>query len=81
MGSGGSSNGSSPFFEKRTISPTEAWISLVTLTLLYGGLAVVEVGLILRTVKKGADPFEEPPNPTLGGGGTDDEDRPLAFAY
>ncbi|KQW48887.1 cytochrome BD ubiquinol oxidase subunit I [Nocardioides sp. Root1257] len=69
------SNGDSP-----GVSPTEAWISLVTLTLLYGGLAVIEVGLILRTIKKGAAPFEEPPNPTLGGG-TDDEDRPLAFAY
>ena len=43
-------------------------------------LAVIEVGLILRVVKKGADPFEEPPDPTLGGS-DDDEDRPLAFAY
>jgi cytochrome d ubiquinol oxidase subunit I len=67
-------NGDSP-----GVSPTEAWISLVTLTLLYGGLAVIEVGLILRTIKKGADSFEEPPNPTLGGSG--DDDRPLAFAY
>jgi len=67
-------NGDSP-----GVSPTEAWISLVTLTLLYGGLAVIEVGLILRTIKKGPDAFEEPPDPTLGG--SDDEDRPLAFAY
>ena len=68
-------NGDSP-----GVSPTEAWISLVTLTLLYGGLAIVEVGLILRTVKKGIDPFEEPPDPTLRGS-DDDQDRPLAFAY
>jgi len=68
-------NGDSP-----GVSPTEAWISLVTLTLLYGGLAVIEVGLILRTVKKGAEPFAEPPDPTLRGS-DDDEDRPLAFAY
>ncbi|MEP9363800.1 cytochrome ubiquinol oxidase subunit I [Nocardioides sp. CN2-186] len=62
------------------VSTTEAWISLVTLTLLYGGLAIVEVGLILRTVKKGVEPFEEPPDPTLRGS-EDDQDRPLAFAY
>ena len=69
------SNGDSP-----GVSPTEAWISLVSLTLLYGVLAVIEVGLILRTVKKGADPFQEPPDPTLRGS-DDDQDRPLAFAY
>ena len=61
------------------VSVTEAWISIVALTLLYGVLAIVEVGLIMRTVKKGADPYVEPPDPTLGS--TDDEDRPLAFAY
>ena len=33
----------------------------------------------MRVVKRGADPFEEPPDPTLGG--SDDDDRPLAFAY
>ncbi len=62
------------------VSVTEAWISVITLTLLYGGLAVIEIGLILRFARKGADPFEEPPNPTLRGS-DDDQDRPLAFAY
>jgi cytochrome d ubiquinol oxidase subunit I len=62
------------------VSTTEAWISIIALTALYGVLAVIEVGLILRFVKKGADPFEEPPDPTLRGS-DDDEDRPLAFAY
>jgi cytochrome d ubiquinol oxidase subunit I len=62
------------------VSTTEAWISVITLTLLYAVLAVIEVGLILRFVKKGADPFEEPPDPTLRGS-DDDQDRPLAFAY
>jgi cytochrome d ubiquinol oxidase subunit I len=62
------------------VSTTEAWISIITLTLLYGVLAVIEVGLILRFVKRGADPFEEPPDPTLRGS-DDDQDRPLAFAY
>ncbi|MBZ5739785.1 cytochrome ubiquinol oxidase subunit I [Nocardioides mangrovi] len=62
------------------VSTTEAWISVITLTLLYGVLAVVEVGLILRFVKRGADPFVEPPDPTLRGSDADD-DAPLAFAY
>jgi cytochrome bd ubiquinol oxidase subunit I len=68
-------NGDSP-----GVSTTEAWISLITLTVLYGALAVIEVGLIIRTTKKGVEPYEEPPNPTLRGS-DDDEDRPLAFAY
>ena len=64
------------------VSVTEAWISVVSLTLLYGVLAVIEVGLLVRFVKKGADPFQEPPDPTLrGDGGDDDADKPLAFAY
>jgi cytochrome d ubiquinol oxidase subunit I len=67
-------NGDSP-----GVSPTEAWISLISLTVLYGVLAVVEVGLIVRFSKRGLDPFEEPPDPTLGG--SDDDDRPLAFSY
>lgn len=62
------------------VSVTEAWISIVSLTLLYGVLAVVEVGLLLRFIKRGADPFVEPPDPTLRGS-DDDQDRPLAFAY
>ena len=62
------------------VSTTEAWISIITLTGLYGVLAVIELGLLLRVIKKGPDDFEEPPNPTLRGS-DDDEDRPLAFAY
>ena len=61
------------------VSVTEAWISVAALTLLYGVLAVIEVGLLLRVIRKGAEPFEEPPDPSLRG--SDDEDRPLAFAY
>src|SRR6478752_2564157 len=59
------------------VSTTEAWISIVSLVLLYAVLMVVELGLIIRVVKKGADPFQEPPDP----GRDNDEDRPLAFAY
>jgi cytochrome bd ubiquinol oxidase subunit I len=62
------------------VSPTEAWISIITLTGLYGVLAVIEVGLLLRLIRTGPADFEEPPDPTLRGS-DDDEDRPLAFAY
>jgi cytochrome d ubiquinol oxidase subunit I len=62
------------------VSVTEAMISVVTLTVLYGVLAVIEVGLILRTVRSGPDPYVEPAQP--GDHPDDDESaRPLAFAY
>jgi len=60
------------------VSTTEAWISVLSLAGIYAVLMVVEVGLILRTVRAGADPFEEPPDPSSG---DSSEDRPLAFAY
>ena len=64
------------------ISETEAWISLLALTSLYGFLAVIEVGLLRRIVRKGAEPFQEPPDPSLRRSGTpEDDDRPLTFAY
>ncbi|GAB7007109.1 cytochrome ubiquinol oxidase subunit I [Nocardioides sp. AN3] len=62
------------------VSPTEVWISLSSLTLLYAVLAVVEVGLLLRYIKRGADDFVEPPSPTWRQD-PDDADRPLNFAY
>ena len=54
----------------------EVLTSLVTLTLLYGVLAVVEIGLTLKIVRAGADPA--PVAPTDEG---DPRDRPLAYAY
>ncbi|HET8960798.1 cytochrome ubiquinol oxidase subunit I [Nocardioides sp.] len=60
------------------VGVAEAWISIASLTVLYAVLAVIEIGLLARFIRRGADPFEEPPSPSLGG---DDEDRPLAFAY
>ena len=53
----------------------EVLTSLVSFTLLYGVLAVVEIGLILRTVRAGAAaaPVDDP---TL-----DPADRPLVHAY
>jgi cytochrome d ubiquinol oxidase subunit I len=59
------------------VSAGEVLTSLITFTLLYGVLAVIEIGLLLHYIKRGADPFEEPPNPTLGEPG----DQPLAYAY
>jgi cytochrome d ubiquinol oxidase subunit I len=49
--------------------------SLIVLTLLYGVLAVVELGLFLRYARAGAP---EPPGP---GDPADELDRPLEFAY
>jgi cytochrome bd ubiquinol oxidase subunit I len=51
---------------------------LLSLAGIYAVLMVVEVGLMLRAVRAGADAFEEPPDPTFG---DSPEDRPLAFAY
>ncbi|MEQ6897671.1 cytochrome ubiquinol oxidase subunit I [Microbacterium sp. KR10-403] len=38
-------------------------ISLISFTLIYAALAVVEVGLIIRTAKKGPDPLPDPDAP------------------
>jgi cytochrome d ubiquinol oxidase subunit I len=62
------------------VSALEVWISLIGFTSLYAVLAVIEVGLLRRFVRKGADPFVEPPSPSLKGSAEDD-DRPLTFAY
>ena len=67
---------------ERGVSPGvdayEAWISIIVLTLLYAVLAVVEVALLAKYVKRGADEFEEPPDVPVGGA---DHDAPMAFAY
>ena len=59
------------------VSVGEALTSVIVLTLLYGVLAVIEIGLMLTYVRRGAEPFAEPPDPRLG----DTTDEPLAFAY
>ncbi len=59
------------------VSVGEAWTSVITLTLVYAVLMVIEVGLMLHYVRKGAEPFEEPPSPTL----REQSDEPLTFAY
>jgi cytochrome d ubiquinol oxidase subunit I len=53
----------------------EVITSLSVFTLLYGGLAVVEVGLLLKYIRARL-PTVEPSEP-----GDSDEQRPLAFAY
>jgi cytochrome d ubiquinol oxidase subunit I len=58
------------------VSASEAMVSLVTLTLLYGVLAVIEVKLMLTYIHRGADELPTPPDAD-----SEDEDRPLAFAY
>ena len=63
-----------------TVGAVEVLISMVTLTAVYGVLAVVELRLLLTTIKHGA----ELPAPAPGDGDPDagaDGDRPLAFAY
>jgi cytochrome d ubiquinol oxidase subunit I len=85
-------NGVSP-----SVPATNVLTSLIIFTLLYGGLAVVEVMLMLRYAKAGADPLPSPakpkgPSPTGGGGGegpgdsdqapdADHADEALVFAY
>jgi cytochrome d ubiquinol oxidase subunit I len=41
-------------------------ISLVAFTLIYAALAVVEIGLIVKTSKKGPDPLPGPDDPHPG---------------
>jgi cytochrome d ubiquinol oxidase subunit I len=60
------------------VSAGEVATSLLAFTVVYAVLAIVEVGLIVKYVRAGADPFEEPPDVKLGG---DESDKPLAFAY
>jgi cytochrome d ubiquinol oxidase subunit I len=59
------------------VSPgTPAWevlLTVVSFTLLYGGLAVVEVGLLLRRIRAGL--------PATDGPDVDDAEHPIAFAY
>jgi cytochrome d ubiquinol oxidase subunit I len=59
-----------------TVSRGEVLTSLIALTLLYGGLAVIEIRLMLTYIRKGAEPL-----PTSTDDDQSDPDRPLAFAY
>ena len=60
-----------------SVSAAEVLTSLIAFTLLYGVLAVVEIGLTLHYVRAGAapTPVEDPDDDR------DPDDRPLAYAY
>jgi cytochrome d ubiquinol oxidase subunit I len=58
-------------------STLEVLITMVSFTLLYGGLAIVEVGLLARRIRAGLPEIEAPD----AHGGADDAERPIAFAY
>jgi cytochrome d ubiquinol oxidase subunit I len=51
------------FLGASSLSRGEIWTTIIGFTLLYGALAVVEVGLIMRTVKKGPYGHREEPPP------------------
>ncbi len=55
------------------VSQAEAMTSLILLTAVYAVLAVIELGLLLRYIKAGADPVPPRSEPST--------DQPLAFAY
>ena len=60
------------------LTPFEVWVSMIGFTVLYGALAVIEVGLMLKYIKAGApetvveDPYEDAKK---------DDDKQLYFAY
>ena len=80
------------FFTAQAVSPGvtagEVWTSLITLTLVYGVLAVIELGLITRFVRAGITTADGAPTPTGTPDGPDRADEPdrgsddvLQFAY
>ncbi len=58
-----------------SVSSGDVITSLIVYTLLYGALAVVEVGLLLHFARAGLPDVSPPPT------SESDDDRPLAFAY
>ena len=59
-----------------SVSAGEVWTSLITFTLVYGVLAVIETKLLLKYIASGAPDFEEPVDLA-----DRDENAPLVFAY
>jgi cytochrome d ubiquinol oxidase subunit I len=70
------------FFTAQAVSPgvtaAEVLTSLIVLTVVYGVLAVVELGLIRRYVRRGIGADDESPPPAAGEPAADDV---LSFAY
>ncbi|MBO1073865.1 cytochrome ubiquinol oxidase subunit I [Roseomonas marmotae] len=54
------------FLGVSSLSRTSLWITLIGFTVIYGTLAVIEVGLILRTVRRGPFAAHEDPQPEPG---------------
>jgi cytochrome d ubiquinol oxidase subunit I len=78
------------FFTAQAVSPgvtaAEVWTSLSLLTLVYGALAVVELWLITRFVRRGVTTGDGAPTPGTPPEGTpesrrDTDDDVLSFAY
>jgi cytochrome bd ubiquinol oxidase subunit I len=77
------------FFTAQAVSPgvsaTEVWTSLIALTAVYGALAVVELWLIGRFVRRGVTTGDGAPSPGTPHEGTPDDrsrgDDVLSFAY
>jgi cytochrome d ubiquinol oxidase subunit I len=86
------------FFTAQAVSPgvtaAEVWTSLISLGLLYGALAVVELFLLVRLVRRGVTTGDSTPTPPAVGSDRehrdDDDPRPgddradddvLSFAY
>ncbi len=58
------------------VGASSVWITMILFTLLYGGLAVVEIKLLLRYIRPGAVPVAAPKDPADRA-----DDEPLVFAY
>ncbi|MFC4054802.1 cytochrome ubiquinol oxidase subunit I [Actinomadura syzygii] len=63
------------------VSASSMLISVVSLTVLYAVLAVIEAGLLIKYAKAGPPSEEEVLPPDGDGDDTDDAERSLAFAY
>jgi cytochrome d ubiquinol oxidase subunit I len=59
------------------VSAGSVLFTMIVFTLLYGVLAVIEVGLTLKVIKNGPAPELDYENPTLGGSA----DKPLVMSY
>jgi cytochrome d ubiquinol oxidase subunit I len=68
------------FFTAQAVSPgisaAEVWTSLIALTLVYGALAVVELWLLTRFVRRGVTTGDGAPVPGHHPEGTSDDDLP-----
>jgi cytochrome d ubiquinol oxidase subunit I len=50
------------FLGASSLTAPQIWTTIVGFTLLYGGLAIIEIGLIVRTIKRGPYAHQEDPS-------------------